>query len=81
MVDYTVKERGQQDKARFQKLLNFQGPDHDTLSLLEERAADWSLHPLSFWERPLGGASDAQISLNPQAQIVSCYLQSNRDDA
>jgi hypothetical protein len=78
MVQYQVKERGANDKSRVEKVLKFQGPDPDTLTLLRDHHDGWLENPASFWVRPL------PFMINPtnaQEEILCCYLQTILDDA
>ncbi|KKY27258.1 hypothetical protein UCRPC4_g01159 [Phaeomoniella chlamydospora] len=78
MVGYSVKERNENDKKRLAKLLDYKGPDDDTLAVLEKHRDQWLRDPYSFWIRPSPRVIE---SLNPEVYIVGCYLQTHRDDA
>ena len=78
MVQYQVKERGANDKSRLEKVLQFQGPDPDTLALLRDHHEGWLQNPASFWVRPLPLMVDPT---NAQEEILCCYLQTMLDDA
>jgi hypothetical protein len=78
IVQYQVKERGANDKSRVKKVLQFRGPDPDTLALLRDHHDGWLQNPASFWVRPL------PLLVNPtdaQEEILCCYLQTICDDA
>lgn len=56
----------------YDKLLTYQGPDVATVRLLEDNCESWFTRPSEFWDR----APRPEItSLDPQAQIVGCFLQ------
>ena len=78
MVPYQIKERGANDKSRVEKLLHFQGPDADTLALLRHHHEEWLQDPAAFWVRPLPVPS---IPVDAQEEILTCFLQTIRDDA
>jgi hypothetical protein len=78
MVPYRVTEKGQNEKARLSKLLRYKGPDSETTDLLDHCYILWSVEPSSFWTGSLLPEVDL---LEPQAQIVSRFLQTKRDDA
>ncbi|KAI9715119.1 MAG: hypothetical protein M1828_001054 [Chrysothrix sp. TS-e1954] len=75
---YTLRVKGQYEKARFDRLLNYKGPEINTKTLLRERSNEWMRNPMSFWE--LQSGSDAPM-LDPQAQIVGRYAHAMRIDA
>ena len=78
LVPFRVQPKGKYDKARLELLMQYQGPDEDTLSLLRDNHHRWLQNPSSFWICPelvMAGVSD------PQAEIVSRYLQHDRDNA
>ncbi|TKA53639.1 hypothetical protein B0A55_13590, partial [Friedmanniomyces simplex] len=74
---YTIKERAANENARFQRMLDFQGPETGTLELLQAHKDEWLSNPSAFWTyapllRPVG--------LEPQAKIVMCYQKAMRLD-
>ena len=77
-VKYSIKERGQDDRARLAKIFLFKGPDHDTQVVLHSNVARWKMFPDDIWIRPLPAALG---SINAEAQIVGCYIMAIRDDA
>jgi hypothetical protein len=78
MVHYQVKERGANDKSRVEKVLQFQGTDPDTLALLRDYHQGWLQDPASFWIRPMTLLTSPT---DVQEEILTCYLQTIRDDA
>lgn len=79
-----VKQKNTKDHARYLNLLSLNGPNQDTLDLLEERANDWMMDPLSFWIRPESVNTripGAQSHSDPQAQIVGHYMQAKCDSS
>lgn len=78
MVKYQVRERGQNEKNRLIKVLQFRGPDKDTSDLLRDNHQQWLQDPSMFWRRPPLLSAD---SSDPQAQIIGPFLQTSRDDA
>ena len=78
-----VKQNNEKDHARYLNLLNVNGPDPETTTLLREQAHHWIANPLNFWNRPMLNASNFghSLHLSSQAQIVGCYLQASRDNA
>lgn len=75
---YVIKERAANDKARFQRLLDFQGPDKDTLKLLQANGDKWIANPSKLLDSP---AALGSAGLQPQARIVMCYQSTVRSDA
>lgn len=78
LVRYKVKKRGENDRTRLAKIFEFMGPDDDTLNLLNSNISAWTTDPAAFWMRP---APCFLGHIAAQAQIVGCYIQSERDDA
>jgi hypothetical protein len=78
-----VKRNNDKDHARYLNLLNVNGPDPETTTLLREQANNWFANPLTFWHRPMQNASNFGNSpqLSSQAQIVGCYMQARSDSA
>ena len=78
-----VKQNNDKDHARYLNLLNINGADPETTTLLREQGNNWLANPLTFWHRPLRNASNLGHSpqLSPQAQIVGCYMQAGSDSA
>jgi len=82
MVQYRVKERGANEKARLEKLLQYQGPDADTVAVLRDYHDYWLHNPAQFWVRPSPVvANPIGHPIGPQENILVCYLQTIRDDA
>ena len=77
-VKYYIKERGENDRNRFAKILDFQEVDQDTLTVLGQNYDNWKEDPESFWIRPKAYRLGL---IAPQAQVVGCYIQTRRDDA
>lgn len=73
-----VSERGEGDRNRIAKLFQFSGPDQDTQAVLRNNLESWKFNPDSIWAQP---ASLAVGSLNTEAGIVGCYIQTKRGDA
>ena len=78
VIKYDVRARGQNDRARFARLLHYQGPDDDTINTLTDCHDQWLENPMSFWIRP--GPSFAFDWVDAQARIVGYYLQTKLDD-
>ena len=78
-----VKQNHDKDYARYLNLLNVNGPDPETTTLLREEANNWLANPLAFWHRPMLNASNFGNSpqLSSQAQIVGCYTQARSDNS
>lgn len=78
-----VKQNNEKDHARYLNLLNINGPDPGTTTLLQEQANKWLADPLAFWKRPMRNVSNFGNSpqLSPQAQIVGFYMQAGNDSA
>jgi hypothetical protein len=56
-------------------VLQYQGPDEETLSVLRSSHSLWLQDPSSFWMWP------ATCLADPQAQIVDYYLRTKIDNA
>ena len=78
MVMFNVKPKGSQDKARLRKLLDFQGPELETIKLLENCGSLWLEYPRNFWRRPI---PSNLTHLDPQTQVVGYFLPTIQDDA
>ena len=78
-----VEQNENKDHARFLNLLNINGPDPETMTLLGEQANNWLANPLAFWNGPMRNVLTAGSSpqLSSQAQIVGCYIQARSDNA
>ncbi|KAK0895379.1 hypothetical protein LTR91_022440 [Friedmanniomyces endolithicus] len=67
---YTIKERAANKHARFQRMLDFQGPETGTMELLQAHKDECMSKPSAFWNyAPLLGP----VGLELQARIVMCY--------
>jgi hypothetical protein len=73
-----VKKRGDHDAARFSRFFDFDGPDKDTIVVLDDNLAHWLIEPQSFWIRP--GSIDFAAVWTP-IDIARGYVQADRDDA
>ncbi len=78
LVKYKVMEKGQNERARFAKLLSYQGPDEVTIQLLHSQKLAWLQNPASFWIR---SNPHSTTGMKQQAQIVSIYLEAESVDA
>ena len=78
MVHFSVKAKGSRDKARLGKLLELQGPDPETLELLQRGAPGWLKDPEEFWRRP---PTFESAYLDPQTEVVGYILQTSQGDA
>ncbi len=77
-VEFSVKTKGGQEKARLKKLLTLQVPDPETLKLLQDCGTFWLQHPGEFWKRPPPRQLD---HFDPQTQVVGYILQADQGDA
>ena len=78
MVNFTVKLKGGKDAARLKKVLQFEGLDIETLSLLRQHHKTWLQCPKRVWESP---SPFAFTHTDPQTQVVGYFLQALRGDA
>jgi arginine deiminase len=76
-VRYSITERGQKEKDRLTKLLEYRGPDEQTINVLDQHKEEWMKDPSHFWILPL---PQNLYSLNPRAQIVGCFLEAKDGD-
>ena len=76
-VRYQIKERGENDRIRLAKIFDFKDTDHDTLNVLGQNFDNWREYPENFWMRPMPYGLGP---IEPQAEIVGCYIQTKRDD-
>ena len=79
LVPYRIQKRGQADEQRFSRLQNYQGPDWETLSLLNDNHQYWLQEPALFWN--ISPSSLAPFSEDPQAHIIGRYLETFGDNA
>ena len=77
-VRFQVKEKGLNERRRYEKLLEYQGPDEETVNLLERNHERWLADPAQFWRRP---AAPDLSTMDPRAQIIGCFLHTRSDDA
>ncbi|KAK5030185.1 hypothetical protein LTR13_008203 [Exophiala sideris] len=77
-VKYKLTEKGQNERSRFSKLLNYEGPEEATLELLRREKERWFNRPATFW---LKGVPTFPSLHERQAHIVGIYLQAERVDA
>lgn len=78
LVPFCVKQRGENDRNRLAKILHYQGPDKDTMYLLEANAKRWSDCPFEFWcPSPALGF----LGLDPHVELVIRCLQLRHVDA
>lgn len=77
-VKYRVQVSGQNERNRYQKLLDFSGPDSATVSLLQQHGDWWFHNPGQFWQHP--SAPDF-THLSGEAQIVGYFLHTASDEA
>ena len=78
LVHYRVEKKGQREKARLDRLFQYDKIDKDTKEILGENHCYWMEHPSAFWNRP---SPLVMNSFDPQIQIVGRYLQTHRDNA
>lgn len=78
LVHFRVQERNQTDKARLEKVLQYQAIDKDTEEVLRDNHDRWMMEPSTFWIHPPAGLAQ---SADPQVRIVGRYLQTHRDNA
>lgn len=75
MVQYRVFSRGQKDKTRRTKLVDYEGPDEITVNLLEAKHTLWMHEPNHFWEP----ARKLKVDWNgPLERAIACYLHLNQ---
>ena len=75
---YTIKEKAANEKARFQRLMDFEGPDSSTLQMLHDFGDSWQRNPMTFWEH----ASIMQPSATDlQARMVMLYRRTIHMDS
>lgn len=77
-ISYMIQLRGENDRRRFQKMLECDLPDDDTLTLLNSKANDWEKYPEHFWGLQ---AWEMPQTLPPLAQIASYFLRAKRMDS
>ena len=78
-IPLSIKEKGENEIVRLSNLLQYTGPDIETLGVLATFHKTWLQDPPQFWKLPSEGDLD-QIC-NPQAQIVGYYLRGQDVDA
>lgn len=78
LVQFRIQPRRQSEESRFEMVLEYQGPDEDTLEFLRSNHSLWLQNPSLFWICPSPALAD---SFDPQAQIVHRYLQNIHDSA
>ena len=78
-IPLSIKEKGENERARLNNLLQYAGPDKETLRVLDAFQNAWLEDPTQFWRTPSSGYLDQFPS--PQAEIVGYYLQGHAVDA
>ena len=76
MLDCYIKDKGENDKTRLDKLEFCYALDQKTLSLLGEQQQEWQRYPSFFYNRP---KSMLCASVDPLAQLLSDYLEPEQD--
>ncbi|KAK5947722.1 hypothetical protein OHC33_011260 [Knufia fluminis] len=76
-VPLTISMKNQGNEKSYQGLLQYEGPEDETVTELAINHQWWSVHPASFWQAQL--APDLS-HLGPEAQIVGCYMLRDRSD-
>ena len=76
-VPLTISSKNQRSENSYQGLLQYEGPEEGTVIELAINHQWWSVHPASFWQAQL--APDLS-RLDPEAQIVGCYILRDRSD-
>ena len=77
-LPYTIREKSANEKARFQKLLQYQGPDARTLDLLQEYGDSWTCNPVTFWTH---SSIQNLVVADLQAKLVITYQRMKHLDS
>ena len=77
IVPLTVSSKNHRSENSYQGLLQYGGPEEETINELAMNHQWWSVDPASFWHAQLGPDLSR---LGPEAQIVGCYILRDRSD-
>ena len=77
MIPFHVRKKGQNEDRRYDSLLSYKGPDEATVEFLARSSSTWLQNPSHFWN---GGRKPNLAGLEPQAQIVGCFLHAQDED-
>lgn len=78
-IPFCIKEKGEKDKNQLNQLFKYQGPDQETLRVLNRHEDVWKQDPRQFWNTPL--LSNSGRLTNVQVHIARYYLHSQDVDA
>jgi hypothetical protein len=76
-LPFNLSRKGEKESRQYGMLLNYMGPDSDTITVLLQHHDDWINNPWRFWQGP---TSPDLSHLAPQAQIVGRYMYMSRSD-
>ncbi len=67
---FTIKMKAANERAQWQRMLNYEGPDTATLDFLHDFGEQWSRCPMTFWTH----CSIAEWNVTDlQARLVMLY--------
>ena len=74
---FKITVKASKDSDKRDKLSHYEGPDDETVAMLEQNGDSWSKQPQIFWNGPRA----AQLSkLSGPALLVGCFVQLERSD-
>lgn len=77
-VKFNIKERGHAELVASSKILQYEGPDSETMLTLNQHSEQWFKDPSSFWKQPVGSRLN---HLGPQAETAAYFLHNDEADA
>lgn len=77
-LHHRVQRKGEQKENQMRMLLHYQGPDGDTINVLEQCSTEWSLHPQRFWKH---ANFSSQAHSDPQVEVIRSFLHAVGDGA
>ncbi|KAF2719591.1 hypothetical protein K431DRAFT_305034 [Polychaeton citri CBS 116435] len=74
---HTIKERNANDTKRYDKLLQYSGPDQESLEYLASNYQQWIEDPKTFWAHQ---TPTVQGVTEAHARITNTYIGAKRTD-
>lgn len=77
-IKFEIKPKRQQTYQLLDRIGSYQGPDKETLAVLDNNSPSWILQPWLFWA---SSTDDVVSDLDAQVQVVRAYVRAKGDDA
>lgn len=77
-LQHKLHRKAEQREVQISKLLQYKGPDVDTINVLEQCSMEWLACPQRFWEHASFGS---QAHSDPQVEVIRSFLHAAGDGA